>query len=213
MNKKLWDEFLESKVAINCKRVDEAEEFMKLCDKNNIKWSSGENATEDTNWEEYKEKTCYTNKFCDCTGLGYARIKFCKNEGLQIVAYQELMEDKKAFTGPELAQAILDGEFKAGVKFKSDAGFEYKICPYGTHLDLYDTNDKMVSSGVIIWRTFTLIEEPKFYFLNQAIKSNKQIKLKDWENYHDIEQALSHLSRLSKETIQEALTMQVWLEE
>jgi|GEM_PF-3221855 len=219
MNKKLWEQFKNGeKIAINCRTEEEAEEFMELCEKHDIKWNSGGNATEDTNWGDRREKTCYTNKFDDCTGLGYAGIKLCKNEGLQIITCTELMGDKKTFTGPELAQAILDGKFKEGTKFKDENNNEYvlaltKVTDEYALMCNY-TDFKYATAGALINRTFTLIEEPKeFKFFNQVRNSGKKIKIKSWSEFYDLPEALKIISSYDCNVINDVLNKKLWIEE
>ena len=110
-------------------------------------------------------------------------------------------ESKKTFTVPELAQAILDGKFKEGTKFMGDTDLEYELCMYNSDLCLY-RNGKMVLSGVLMYRTFTLMEEPKpelFYF-NQVNNNGKRIV--DIAKQYDVtRQQIADLIRHNSEAI------------
>lgn len=213
MNKKLWNEFLNGKAVINCATENEAAKFMKLCKENNIKWSNGdETITRYSEWEDYKEQTCYSNNFDSSVGLGYGNTEFWQKEKLKIVTYTELMEDKKTFTGPELAQMIRDKKYKEGTKFKDRCDIDCEIKKYvGGELGIYyPASGNWISSISMINGTFTLIEEPKLIFLNQAVKEGKRIKLKDWDCYYVINEVLDWLRWKDIKTIQNALTKKVW---
>lgn len=201
MNNKLWLKAVNGEVVINCNSKKECDDYLYMCNKKKVTIA---NEVRDNAWENYKNNVCFRISHND---MYFGSLQYFEKSNSEIVTYTELM--KETFTGSELAQLLRDKKFKEGTKFCDEYGTIYSVVSLLTGFDIRH-NGSPVNSYIIINGTFTLIEEPKFYFLNQAIKSNKQIKLKDWENYHDIEQALIHLSRLSKETIQEALTMQVW---
>ncbi|MCR3759195.1 hypothetical protein KYB31_09355 [Clostridium felsineum] len=211
MNKDLWEKFKNGeKIAINCVTEDEANEFLKLCEKNNMNWLCGDYATAKNYWGNCKEMTCYVNKFAKDIGIQYSSKTFYGIEGYKIVTYTELMANKKTFTGPELAQAILDGKFKEGTKFKGDIGFEYKLCMYNSSLCLY-RDGEMTLNGALIYRTFTLIEEPKLYYFNQVRKMDKKIKIKGWDDFLSLTEALRKLANYYPDgTINEAFNKKVW---
>lgn len=47
------------KTAYWCKTKELAEQFLSECDKQSITWASGRSVKEYTNWEDFKEETCY----------------------------------------------------------------------------------------------------------------------------------------------------------
>lgn len=208
MNKELWEKAINSEVVVNCNSKNECDNYLYMCNKKKVAVA---NEVRDNAWKEYGGNVCFNISHND---MYFGSFQYFKDAGCEIITYTELMEDKKTFTGPELAQLLRDKELKEGTKFKDEMNKNYIVhfIPSANSYTLYCdyTSDELVRAVTLINRTFTLIEEPKLYFLNHAVKSNKHIKLKDWDNFHDIEQALVHLSKLSKETIQEAFTMKVW---
>lgn len=214
MNNKLWNEFIEGKAVVNCKTKDEAEKFLKICEGKNIRWVGEGLATDHNNWDTYKESTCYINSHKDFRGIQFSPRKFYEDNNSKIVTYTELMEEKNTFTGPELAQAILDGKFKKGVKFKDNEGIEVKIEAYRNtnQLTICESLNPQLQIPIfsLINRTFTLIEEPKLYYFNQAKTSEKKIKLKGWDKFYTLQEALKILSDYDSVVINEAFNKKVW---
>lgn len=208
MNNKLWNEFLNGEAVINCETKNEAKQFIKLCKNNKFKeWSFNELLDNTLMWDS--SVTCYRN---DNGKINFGDIVTYKDDmwGIEkIVTYTELMKDKKTFTGPELAQAILDGKFKEGTKFSDEYGTIYSVAPLLNGFDIRH-NGSPVNSYTIINSTFTLIEEPKLIFLNQAAKEDKKIKLKIWNDYYFIDKAVDYLRCYDKQIIKQALTKPVW---
>lgn len=92
MDKELWNEFKNGeKIAVNCKTEKEAEEFLKMCDKEGLEWFGGDSLTDNNCWNTYKESTCYSNE-CD---VQIASEKYNRAEGCKIITYTELMEGSK----------------------------------------------------------------------------------------------------------------------
>lgn len=62
-----WDSFKNAKIAVNCKTREEAEEFCREMNEHGLAWCVGNSYLEDTYWEEYYDKTCYSGngQFCD----------------------------------------------------------------------------------------------------------------------------------------------------
>lgn len=56
---KFWIEFIEGDIIVNCKTLDEAEDFLNECEDRNIVWGSGDLATAYTRFEYFYERTCY----------------------------------------------------------------------------------------------------------------------------------------------------------
>lgn len=217
MNKELWEQFKNGeRIAINCKTKKEADEFTKLCEKNNIGGHLKNGSIGDNYWNMFKESTCYTNGFDGRNGIGYGSINFHSKKGYKIVTYTELMEDKKTFTGPELAQLLLDKKISEGTKFKDENGFIWAVRKIDGKLGLCEVNHldhiSLYTSFFLINCTFTLIKEPKIWlmYLSQAARENKKIKLKGWKDYYSTDKVLDYLRCEDKETIKEALTKKVW---
>ena len=64
-----WEKFKDGirNIRVHCKTEEEANDFLKLCDKNGIKWSSGENTTEENYFNRYSSDTTYGFYY----GFGY----------------------------------------------------------------------------------------------------------------------------------------------
>lgn len=216
MNKELWNEFLDGeKIAINCRTEKEAEEFLRMCDKEGFTWCGGGNLLSHVNWwNAYKERTYLGGEDKE---IQYGTKLCFEADGYKTLSYSELMgetkkEDKKTFTGPELAQAILDEKFKEGTKFKSECGRIYTVKMFEERsLGLYYSYENVWATSLeIINRTFTLIEEPKLYYFNQVRNTGKKIKYKDWDNFYTLQKTLKMLSEGASELINEAFNKKVW---
>ncbi len=87
-----------NKIAINCDTIEKAKQLFEILDNWNIIWVSGRNLYDYENfrWESSGEKTCYTlrNYFRrEDDKLGYSSIKFYQDEGYEIWAFEEFMEE------------------------------------------------------------------------------------------------------------------------
>ena len=63
MTKFSWEEFLNEKnyIAIHCKTENEAKDFCRKMHEHGLKWCTGESYLHKTDWNNYKEDTCYGN--------------------------------------------------------------------------------------------------------------------------------------------------------
>lgn len=80
-----WKSFMDGKFAINCKTESAANDFMKECEKHNIKWESGAKPSDVNNWSEYKENTCYDA--CYMSELGFSNIDLCAEGDTPIIIW------------------------------------------------------------------------------------------------------------------------------
>ena len=96
---KFWRKFIEGDIIVNCKTLDEAEDFLNRCEDRNIVWGSGDLATVDTRFENYYENTCYG---CCSTGrLVYGVAKDWEDDDIEEVvvwkkpyAVEQIVEEK-----------------------------------------------------------------------------------------------------------------------
>jgi len=65
-----WEAFKNGNVAVHCKTKELAKDFLEKADEQNFAWTDGQSLTKISNWEEYKEDTCYS-------ALGCA-MRYCK---------------------------------------------------------------------------------------------------------------------------------------
>ena len=88
---------IKENVAYWCKTEELAKEFLKECERQQIKWHSGKIATSQTYWEYYNEKTCY---YKSRNSLYFAGRIFCQLNGMKIIKYKgEINNDKTRNTG------------------------------------------------------------------------------------------------------------------
>ena len=94
-----WRKFIGGYIIVNCKTLDEAEDFLNRCEDRNIVWGSGDSATADTRFENYYEHTCYG---CCSTGrLIYGVAKDWEDDDIEAVvvwkkqyAVEQILEEK-----------------------------------------------------------------------------------------------------------------------
>lgn len=94
-----WDEFKnkDNKIAVHCKTEEEAIDFCKQMHGHGMRWNSGRSYLEKTNYEEYREKTCYA-------AGNYATYQCCKVGGYKILEWSDYMN--KNFTKAELKSGM-----------------------------------------------------------------------------------------------------------
>lgn len=86
--KKLSD-YKGQNVAVNCTTPEQAEAFCKLMHENGLKWYSGKSYLEKTNWENYKENTCYYFKLGE-----FGNIEFYQRMGYPILPATDFLEEE-----------------------------------------------------------------------------------------------------------------------
>ena len=93
-----WEKFKDGirNIRVHCKTEEEANDFLKLCDKNGIKWSSGEKTTEENYFNRYSSDTTYGFYY----GFGYGSKSYCEKEGYSILEWEDYMN--KEFTKDDL---------------------------------------------------------------------------------------------------------------
>lgn len=104
-----WEDFKNGKVAVNCDTKEKAKDFLKECDKQKIKWLSGENASDQTIWKAYKNQTVYG---CFLGVLVYESVIYFKNIDITIIEWEiDKMDNKiKELTFREVIANIKEGE-------------------------------------------------------------------------------------------------------
>lgn len=131
-NKITLKEFFESKeyLAIHCDTEEKANKLLKEFDKLGEKWWGGESYLQYTNFNNYKDKTCYSNDGA------YDNIKFFKDENHKIYSFEDIIfeENKPKNLIPEIAKMLgveIGEEFfvveREHTKYKLDleSGFMY----------------------------------------------------------------------------------------
>lgn len=135
-------EIFTDKTAIHCPTEKEANEFLALLKSAGYKWGSGNELIFDTNWDDYKDETCYTNR------VYYAEIDFYTMRGHNIIKYKKF---KELISSPTITEYLIrDNKViiklsngKVGIA-KCSPEDEFDICK-GTWLALaraYGTNEE-----------------------------------------------------------------------
>ena len=108
MNKIKFDleEFKKEFIAINCQTEKEAREFLKYLDSKGLQWCDDSSLLEETEWEDYEEKTCYTY---NDDSIIYCPADYCKMQDYTIIPYlflefpkEEQTQTKESTTKPIL---------------------------------------------------------------------------------------------------------------
>src|SRR5574344_204754 len=76
-----WKEFKEGKIAVHCDTEEKANDFLKGCDEQGIKWNSGSKATDFNGYEIHQNETCYAHSF---GSISYCYLGYYLREGLKI---------------------------------------------------------------------------------------------------------------------------------
>lgn len=78
-----WEGFKSAKFAVHCDTEEKAKQFFDELKKQGVKWCSGRELT-DTNWNRYKEETCYVH---GNYGLEFSPREFFRIIELQVIPY------------------------------------------------------------------------------------------------------------------------------
>ena len=101
MKKFNWDEFKNkyNKIAVHCKTEEEAKDLCKRMHEHGMKWCTGKSYMGKTNYEEYKEGTCYVG-----SGM-FASYWYYDSEGYKILEWSDYMN--KEFTKADLKDGMV----------------------------------------------------------------------------------------------------------
>ena len=95
---KFWGKFIGGYIIVNCKTLDEAEDFLNRCEDRNIVWGSGDSATAYTRFENNYENTCYG---CSIGRLVYGVAEDWRDDDIEEVvvwkktyAVEQIVEEK-----------------------------------------------------------------------------------------------------------------------
>jgi len=99
--KEKFEIFKNEKIVINVRSQKQYDEFMKMCEKQGLKWRSWDLPTKNNYYNECKEETCINLNYLK--ELSYFDIDFSKNEGYKIITYKDFIKEKsKQFTKSDL---------------------------------------------------------------------------------------------------------------
>jgi hypothetical protein len=208
-------EFLEGKLAVNCRSKRQAEKFEEYCNKNiekiiNIKSISM--------WV-YGAATCYYLE-SDMTNLiTTGKRQEYENGGLKIVTYKEFMSDireeqqeKQEYTFAEVIARIKEGEeyvctnplynIRSIKKYKTGVHFEFE----------HFNGDKYVNeAGIGNDTRFTLKQpEHEYMYFEGAAMSGEKIRYKDWEEFKTLKEVIIQLLQYYYQTGIDMLNEKAW---
>lgn len=88
ITKEEFDEkYVGSNLVVNCKTFELSQEFRELADKFGYKWCTGTSYIDESEWHDYKDRTCYELY----KGM-YASVDSYKDNGYDIVEFDGLEE-------------------------------------------------------------------------------------------------------------------------
>ena len=100
-----WEAFKRGDIAVHCDTEEKAKDFLKKCDKEGIRWNTGEYTHEFTEWNKHKKETSYSYFI---KGIVMTRLDLDKEQGLKIIKWE--IEDMKELTFTEVIANIKEGE-------------------------------------------------------------------------------------------------------
>lgn len=100
-----WEEFKNGEIAVHCDTEEKADDFLKECEKRNIKWIGGDNATHHNHYSVNFGLTCY----CGKKGvLSYSDKVYFIQKGTTIVKWE--VKEVKERTFKEVIANIKEGQ-------------------------------------------------------------------------------------------------------
>lgn len=100
-----WEEFKKRNIAVHCDTEEKAKDFLKECDKEGIRWNTGEYTHEFTEWNEHKKETSYSHYI---KGVVIARLGLNKALGYKIIEWE--IDTMKELTFKEVMANIKEDE-------------------------------------------------------------------------------------------------------
>lgn len=100
-----WEAFKRGNIAVHCDTEEKAKDFLMECDKNDIKWETGEYTHESTKWNKHKKETSYLYYI---KGVVIARLGLNKARGNKIIEWE--IDTMKELTFTEVIANIKEGQ-------------------------------------------------------------------------------------------------------
>lgn len=100
-----WEEFKRGNIAVHCDTEEKAKDFLKKCDKEGIRWNTGEYTHEFTEWNKHKKETSYSHYI---KGIVIARLDLDKARGYKIIEWE--IDTMKELTFTEVIANIKEDE-------------------------------------------------------------------------------------------------------
>lgn len=215
INKKLFQDFLDNKIVINCQTEEEAVEFLRYCNLQGIKWCVGKDVLlERTNWNEHKECTCYR---CEDYMMRYSYSNYYISEKYKVISYKEILEKSNIYVGWQIAKMMAEKQLKNGMKLiwhgnLIDNEIIFDII-HGGHVIRQDSKQMMEVQFLInnLDTGYFTIKEKEYITFDAARKSGKKFKYKEWDTYEDLLRVLWYLLyRHSNEEANNMLDEKAW---
>lgn len=156
-----WERFKENRIAVHCDTEEKAKDFLQECDKRGIVWADGISPASESNYEKYKNKTCY-NYYPSNTiqGLRYDEIDFFKEYDYDIIEWE--IEEKTGDRKMKLLELL-----EAGKKV--------------THKDMFIDKD----AGYLVLENDKIIYYLDGKNLGEIELTFKDFTSADWEEYKE----------------------------
>lgn len=100
-----WEAFKKGNIAVHCDTEEKAKDFLKKCDKEGIRWNTGEYTHEFTEWNKHKKETSYSYFI---KGIVMTRLDLDKEQGLKIIKWE--IDTMKELTFTEVIANIKEGQ-------------------------------------------------------------------------------------------------------
>lgn len=162
-----WEAFKRGDIAVHCNTEEKAKDFLKECDKNDIKWETGEYTHEFTEWNKHKKETSYSNYI---KGIVIARLDLDKARGYKIIKWE--IDGMKELTFTEVMANIKEGQVWECTR--EDARLKKIHIEKGSINFIYKDGLGMEVFGVK--ETDTFILQRKEYTFQEAFKAYEEGK-------------------------------------
>lgn len=184
-----WRKFIDGYIIVNCKTLDEAEDFLNECEDRNIVWGSGDLATAYTRFENYYESTCYG---CSTGRLVYGVAEDWEDDDIEAVvvwkktyAVEQIVEEnpiteeeippkkpqKKGYTLTEVIPIVLE----TGDSYESEYDIIHRRSSNTITIEDKSERDDFILNATILYTKVVKYEEVDFI---EAFKAYREEKIK-----------------------------------
>lgn len=173
-----WESFKENRIAVHCDTEEKAKDFLKECDKRGINWSNGISLKSEMNYEEFKNKTCYShNPTRLIEGLLYGEIDFFEEQYYDIVKWE--IEENIGGRKMKLLELLEAGKKATndGMNMDGDTGY---LVLEGEKI-VYFLNGESLGETALIFKDFTSTD---WYEYKEEPKYKTNFDMKEIELYH-----------------------------
>lgn len=166
-----WEAFKRGDIAVHCDTEEKAKDFLKKCDKEGIRWNTGEYTHEFTEWNKHKKETSYSYFI---KGIVMTRLDLDKEQGLKIIKWE--IDTMKELKSLEVIANIEEGQaYKCTRKNARVKAIKRKIIDNKDVIEfLVDGKCGYSSFAIEVDDTFTL--HRKEYTFQEAFKAYEEGK-------------------------------------